>query len=69
MEEGFQIRRVAVKILNKRRGQPIRGGTPGWGLGVVLTTRHSKKVISYEVFQSSSDLEVYRTVKIKVDAV
>jgi hypothetical protein len=31
------------------------GGPPAWGLDVRLINPHRKKVMSYEMFQSSSD--------------
>jgi hypothetical protein len=36
--DGFQIRRVAANILNKRRGLPTRDGLPVSELGGGLTT-------------------------------
>jgi hypothetical protein len=42
----LQIWRVAANILNKRRGQPTRGGPPAWGLGVGLTTHHKNKLVT-----------------------
>jgi hypothetical protein len=44
MGERPPIWRVAANILNKQSGQPTMGGTPAWGLGVVLTTPHRKNV-------------------------
>jgi len=32
------------------REQPLRGGSPAWGLGEVLTTTHCKTVSRYEPF-------------------
>jgi hypothetical protein len=31
-----------------RRGQPIRDGPPGWGLGEELKTPHRKSLTCYE---------------------
>jgi hypothetical protein len=40
---GLQIWRVAANILISSREQPTMGGPPAWGLGVGLTTPHSRK--------------------------
>jgi hypothetical protein len=43
----LQVWRVAANILNKRRGQPTRGGPRAWGLGVGLTTpRRKNKLVT-----------------------
>jgi hypothetical protein len=42
-EDGLQIWRVAVNILKKKSWTADQGWSPAWGLGVGLTTPHSKK--------------------------
>jgi hypothetical protein len=46
-----------VNILNKQSRTIDKGGPLAWGLGVGLTTPHSRKVIRCNMFQSSSDLD------------
>jgi len=53
--EGLQIWRVAANILNKQSWRANKG----WfsSLGVGLTIPHCRKVMCYEMFQSTSDLD------------
>jgi hypothetical protein len=51
--------RVAVNILNKQSQTAEKGWSSslgGGGLGMGLTTLHHKKLICYEMFQSTLDL-------------
>ena len=45
IEEWPPIWRVAANMLEKSRGQPIRGGPPAWGLGEGLTTPPCKTAL------------------------
>jgi hypothetical protein len=54
--DGFQIWKVAANIFNKQLQTADRGGPPVLGLGMGLTTPHSKKQDSYKMSQKASDL-------------
>jgi hypothetical protein len=43
--DGFQIWRVAEDILNNQSRTADKGGLPGLGLSVGLTTHHKKKLL------------------------
>jgi hypothetical protein len=55
--EGLQIRRIAATVLNKQSRTADKGWSSSLGVGRWATTPHLKKVISYEMFQSASDLD------------
>jgi hypothetical protein len=53
----LQLWKVAVNILNKQQQINDKGWSPSLGLGVGLTTLHSKKYICYEKPTRVSDLD------------
>jgi hypothetical protein len=46
--------------MNEQMRTNDKGWSPAWGLGVGLTTSHSKKEACYETIKRASDLEVYQ---------
>jgi hypothetical protein len=55
--EGLQIWRVVANTLNKQPRTADKGWSCNLGVGRGATTRHHKKVICYEMFQSVLDLD------------